>query len=91
MKTDKELYPVFELDVCTMSYAMHTILVGAKDENDVIKHLPEILKNAGKDPIEMKMIIENYTIGSDCYKPVLIPNVYTDTLYEKLSGFWYAE
>lgn len=91
MKTDKELYPVFELDVCTMSYAMDTILIGAKDEKDVIKHLPEILKNAGKDSRERKRIIENYTIDSDCYKPVLVPNVYTDTLYEKLSGYFYAE
>ena len=91
MKIDKELYPVFELDVCTMSYAIDTILIGAKDEKDVIKHLPEILKNAGKDYAERKRNIENYTVNSDCYKPVLVPNVYTDTLYKKLSEYFYAE
>lgn len=91
MKTDKELYPVFELDVCTMSYAMDSILVGANNEVDVIKHLDEILKDAGKDYKERQRIRENYIHDNECYKPVLVPNVYTDTPYVRLWLAFYAE
>ena len=91
MKTDKELYPVFELDVCTMSYAIDFILVGAKDENDVIQHLPEILKDIDKCAKDRKEIIKRYKYDSEYYKPTPVPNVYTDKPYVRLWLAFYAE
>lgn len=87
MKTDKELYPVFDVDICTQDFAMEGLLVGAVDVDDLIEHLPELLKKLGKPYQERRQIIKNVKT----YNPEAIKDVYTDNPYTPLSIYGYCE
>lgn len=39
------MYPVFRIDICFSSYATDYILVGAKDKDDLIKHLKDVISD----------------------------------------------
>ena len=86
MKTDKELYPIFSVDICTQSYAMEESLIGAINVDDLIEHLPEILKKLGKSYQERREIMK----GLKEYKPEVIDGAYTDKPYTQLTvyGYW---
>lgn len=87
MKTDKELYQIFEVDTCTQSYAMEYTLIGAVDLDDLIKHLPDILKEMGKSYNERRQMMKDFKE----WPPKEIGGAYTDTPYKALSCYGYYE
>ena len=87
MKTDKELYPIFSVDTCIQSYSVEYTLIGAKDVDDLIAHLPDILKEMGKPYQERRQLLKDYKT----YKPEVIEGAYTDKPYEPLSTYAYYE
>ena len=84
---EKEFYQVFGVDLCASSYAMEEALIGAKDKDDLISKLPEILKKRGHTESVKRIIKQN----SGDYYPRLIENVYTDKPYEVLDTYAYYE
>lgn len=87
MKTDKELYPIFEVDTCIQSYAMEYTLIGAIDLDDLLKHLPNILKEMGKPYKERRQMMEDYKV----WHPKVVEGTYTDKPYVPLSTYAYYE
>ena len=83
----KKMYQVFEVDVCFTAYAEDTILIGAKDEKDLISHLDDILKD--DDYLFMYGgSVKEVKVSSRIRK---IENVFTDKPYKKLHEFSYYE
>ena len=87
MKTDKELYPIFSVDTCTQSYSVEYTLIGAKDVDDLLAHLPDILKEMGKPYKERRQLLKEYKT----WTPDPIEGAYTDRPYEPLSTYAYYE
>ena len=87
MKTDKELYPIFSVDTCIQSYSIEYTLIGAKDLEDLLAHLPDILKKMGKPYIERRLLMKDYKTCT----PEVIEGAYTDKPYEPLSTYAYYE
>lgn len=87
MKTDKELYPIFQVDTCIQSYSIEYTLIGAKDVEDLIQHLPDILKEMDKPYKDARMLMKSYKT----WPPEIIEGAYTDRPYEPLSTFAYYE
>ena len=87
MKTNKELYPIFQVDTCIQSYSIEYTLIGAKDVEDLLQHLPDILKEMGKPYKERRQLIKDYKT----WPPEIIKGAYTDSPYEPLSTFAYYE
>lgn len=87
MKTDKELYQIFSVDTCTQSYSIEYTLIGAKDVDDLLVHLPDILKEMGKPYQERRQLLKDYKT----WTPDAIEGAYTDRPYEPLSIYGYYE
>lgn len=87
MKTDKELYPIFQVDTCTQSYSIEYTLIGAKDLEDLLQHLPDILKEMDKPYKERRQLMKEYKT----WPPEIIDGAYTDSPYIPLSTFAYYE
>ena len=75
---EKKYYPLFSVDVCTMSYAMDYRLVGAESPEDLLAHWDEVF---GNTPVEIKSL--------DRITP--IPDAYTTTPYKVIDGYGYCE
>ena len=85
---DKKLYPVFEVDTTTGEYNMEYCLIGANNLEDLIQHLPDILKeyrNASKK--EIRKLMKNYKI----FPPKPVVGTYTNKPYSVLTMFGYME
>lgn len=80
----KKNYKIFVVDMCTASYAMDDVLIGAENKEDLLQHLPEILDEDNED----KEIILAQNNG-DYYPHEL--NAWTDTPYVILERFSYYE
>jgi len=91
MKTDKELYQLFSVDVCTQSYAMEYVLIGAVDEDDLLQHMPEILKTMGKSKEEIKTLKKYYKYNGDGKLIEKLEGTYTERPYTPLTYYWYCE
>ena len=87
MKTDKELYPIFSVDTCIQSYSIEYTLIGAKDVDDLLAHLPGILKEMGKPYNERRQLLKDYKT----FTPDVIDGAYTDKPYVPLSTYAYYE
>ena len=87
MTTDKELYPIFEVDVCIQSYATDYALIGAADLEDLFQHLMPILKELNIPYQERRNLMKDYRT----WNPKQIEGAYTDRPYEILSRFSYYE
>lgn len=89
---EKELYPVFSVDVCFASYAIDWILVGAKSKKDLIDNLDwndgviEIFETFGSFDDAMRQIEEG-----DYHRIKQIEGLYTDTPYKILDRCSYYE
>ncbi len=84
---DKKLYPVFKVDVCTQDFAAEDMIVGANDLQDLIDHLPDILKEGNRSKRDIRTLMKGYKD----FPPELIEDTYTTTPYKYLTGFGYAE
>ena len=87
MKTDKELYPIFSVDVCTQDFSMEYVLIGAIDVDDLLKHMRRILKKMDKSRDEINMLMDVYKD----YPPEPVEGAYTDNPYVQLTYFGYFE
>ena len=81
---ENKLYKIFVVDMCTASYAMDDVLIGAENKEDLLKHLPEILNENNEDK---EFILEHN--NGDYYPREL--NAWTDTPYVILERFAYYE
>ena len=84
----EKMYKVYNIDISFTEYSVDDIIVGAIDEEDLVKHLEEIaLDNDFKD------IIENIELMKySCeHRIIEVPNCYTDKPYTVLSRTFYYE
>lgn len=81
---EKKIYKIFVVDMCTASYAMDDVLIGAENKEDLLQHLPEILDEDNKD--KETILAQN---NGDYYPHEL--NAWTDTPYVILERFSYYE
>lgn len=86
---EKELYPVFCVDVCFTPYAMENVLIGAKNKKDLMENpkFEQILNDLciGITPENIDEIkIEDFRIEE-------MENIYTDKPYTVLKRFSYYE
>lgn len=80
MRIEKELYPVFAVDICTSFYAMEDILVGAEDKEDLREHLADLLEEDAE-----------YILSGFDWRVSEQEGIYTDRPYEVLGTFNYYE
>ena len=84
---EKKYYPLFSVDVCTMTCAMDYRLVGAESPEDLLAHWDEVFENVtlidfeNDDPVDIKRL--------DRITP--IPDAYTTTPYKVIDGYSYYE
>lgn len=80
-----KMYPVFRVDICFTSYAMHYVLVGAESKEDLLVHKHDIFTDTDLD----------YGTGSvDEITDVRVEEVkglYTDNPYTQLDHYSYYE
>ena len=88
---EKELYPVFQVDVCFVPYAIDYKLIGAKSREDLIK-------NFDWDYGIIDIFDETFTfkeamdhMNGDDFRIKKIEGLYTDTPYKVLTEFAYYE
>ena len=87
MKIEKELYPVFVVDVCRQPYATDDVLVGAESKEDLREHLPEILEEFGWHNTK---VVEEVMSEFD-WRVAEKEGLYTDQPYKILADFAYYE
>ena len=88
---EKELYPVFRVDVCFASYAMNYKLIGAKSREDLIENFDWADGNI--DIFEESFTFKeamNHMNGED-FRIKQIEGLYTDTPYKILDSYSYYE
>ena len=78
---ENKLFPVFVVNVCFSSWSMDEILVGAEDENDLIKNLKSVVH---KDDVKKIKKEKSWRIRK-------VPNLYTDSPYVILDRYAYFE
>lgn len=84
---EKKYYPLFSVDVCTMTYAMDYRIVGAESPEDLLAHWEELFGNdtlidyEHDTPVEIKSL--------DRITP--ISDAYTTTPYKVIDGYSYYE
>lgn len=87
---EKELYPVFCVDVCFASYAMDYKLIGAKSREDLIENFDwadgniDIFDEFTFEEAMGHMKVEDFRIKQ-------IEGLYTDTPYKVLDSYSYYE
>ena len=83
----KKVYPVFKIDICFSSYAIHYILVGAVSVEDLIDHIHEFLSdndiNFGCGRVD-KLVSETSRFEE-------VKNMYTDKPYTIIDSYSYVE
>ena len=88
---EKELYPVFSVDVCFASYAMDYKLIGAKSRKDLIENFDWADGNI--DIFDKAFTFKeamDHMKGED-FRIKQIPGLYTDKPYEILDTYAYYE
>lgn len=83
----KKFYKIFVVEVCTTSYAMDNVLIGAENKEDLLKHLPEIPEILNENNEDKDFILG---LNNGDYYPHEL-NAWTDTPYVILERFAYYE
>ena len=75
----EKMYKVYRVDTCFEEYAMEYKLVGAEDEEDLIRNLDKIVEYNKRVLVEREWRIKE------------IEGLFTDRPYEVLDCYGYAE
>ncbi len=88
---EKELYPVFRVDICFEAYAMEDKLIGAKSREDLIENFD--FKSCLHDRFDSEDLQEHLFLlkNNKEYRIAQIKGLYTDKPYEVLDTFAYYE
>lgn len=88
---EKELYPVFRVNVCFTSYAMDYKLIGAKSRKDLIENFDWADGNI--DIFDETFTFEEAMddMNGEDFRIEQIEGLYTDTPYKVLDSYSYYE
>ena len=86
---DKELYPVFRVDICFEPYSIDDVLIGAKSQEDLLENFDfkKCLQGVSEEELQLRIaILKRFENRIE-----LVKDLYTDRPYEVLETFRYHE
>ena len=88
-KSTKQYYKVWKVDICFDCYASEVILVGADNEEEIIKNLSVIC--GGRKFLKYQIKEIRKSLSSVCPRIKEIPNLWTDKKLCLLEQWGYME
>lgn len=87
---DKELYPVFRVDICFEPYSIDDVLIGAKSREDLLENFD--FKKYLQGTYTSEELLQYIAVLKEFENRIeLVKDLYTDRPYEVLETFMYYE